>query len=390
MKKGFKRDKTYFQAIAVMVGYIIGVGMFSLPYIVSKAGIYVFFVYLIGLGLIQYLIHLIYANVVVATHSFHRLPGYVGKYLGRKGKTAVFISQLISNFGGLLAYIIISGIFLHQLFGPYFGGSELIYGSLLFFIEAFIVFFGIKMIAKAELFMTSLLILVICIIVWKGHSVVNVDNYINLDWKYIFLPYGAMLFAMGGGGSLPMIAKMLKKDKQAVKSVMRLSMLTSFIIIAVFTLTIVGISGGATTPDALVGISGILGEGVIKIALIFGVLTMVTSFFGVAEAIKETFWWDYGFNKNAAWAVAVFIPYLLYLAGMKSIIDVVSFAGGVAGGFSAAMLMLVFLKLKKQKTLFGKDKLVLFKYKPANFIIYFLIGLFMLGVGYEIYHFLIG
>ncbi len=382
MNKEFKKDKNYFQAIAVMVGYIIGVGMFSLPYIVSKAGIYTFFIYLVVLGLLQYLIHLIYANVIVSTDSFHRLPGYVGIYLGKKQKSAVFASKMISNFGALLAYIIISGIFLHQLLNPYFGGSEFFYGSVLFFIEAIIVFFGIKMIAKAELFMTALLFLVIAIITVKGFGFVQESNYISLDWKYMFLPYGAMLFAMDGAGALPMISKMLNKNKGAVKSVLRTSLGIAFLIIMLFTLTIVGISGKGTTPDALVGISSVLGNGIITMSLIFGVLTMATSFFGVSEAAKETLWWDYKINKNLSWAIAVFTPYLFYLAGFKNLINVVSFAGGVAGGFSAIMLMLLFLKFKKEK-----NKLILFKYKPSKIIIYFLIILFILGIIYEAWHF---
>ena len=108
--KKHQKNKKYFQAIAVMVGYIVGVGMFGLPYLTVRSGWLVFVVLLVVLGLAQYLVHLIYANMIVINGSFHRLPGYVGQYLGLKGKWAVFIAKLIGNYGSLLAYIIISSI----------------------------------------------------------------------------------------------------------------------------------------------------------------------------------------------------------------------------------------------------------------------------------------
>ncbi|MFH1427085.1 MAG: aromatic amino acid transport family protein [Patescibacteria group bacterium] len=376
--------KNYFKAIAVLIGYVIGVGMFGLPFLVSRAGLLSFFVFIILLGLAQYLLHLIYANVIIATKPYHRLPGYAAIYLGRKGKIIVFISKMIGNYGALLAYIIITGIFLNQLLSPIFGGSEFFYASLLFAIEAAIVFFGIGMIARAELMMSGLLLLVVILIAWKGWGAINISNYNVVTWQNFLLPYGAMLFALDGGGSLPIVAKLLKKDKDSIKSVIRMGTIISILVITMFTLVIVGISGSQTSPDALSGVGLILNDGVIFFALIFGVLTMVTSFFGVAQSVKEALWWDFKINKYAAWALAVFIPYGLYLVGLKNLIGVISIAGGVAGGLSAIILILIFRKMSKMK-----NKLLLFKRPPGRAIIYFLIGLFICGIIYEAYYFLI-
>ena len=378
----FNKPKNYFKAIAVMVGYIIGVGMFSLPYLISKAGVLTFFIFIIVLGLVQHLLHLIYANLIVVTKGYHRMPGYVGMYLGRDGKRLVFIAKMIGNFGALLAYIIITGIFLNQLLSPYFGGSEFLYATILFALEAAIIYFGIGMIARVELIMTGLLLLVVGLIAWKGWGVVSAENFILMDWKYFLLPYGAMLFALDGNGSLPIVSKLLNRNKKAIKSVVKIGTFLPIVVIIAFTMTILGISGNQTTEDALTGAGLILGDGVIFFALIFGVLSMVTSFFGVAQSVRETLWWDYKFNKHFAWAIAVFVPYILYVLGLKDLINVISFAGAIAGGLSAIMLILVFRKLEKQK-----GKLVLFKRKPSAMIIYFLISLFICGIIYEVYRF---
>lgn len=378
----FNKPKNYFKAIAIMVGYIIGVGMFSLPYLISKAGVLTFFIFIIVLGGVQHWLHLIYANLIIVTKGYHRMPGYVGIYLGRDSKRLVFIAKMIGNYGALLAYIIITGIFLHQLLSPYFGGNEFLYATILFAFEAAIIYFGIGMIAKVELLMTGLLLLTVILITWKGFGVANMENFIIMDWKYFLLPYGAMLFALDGNGSLPIVSKLLNRNKKAIKSVVRVGTFLPVIVIIIFTITILGISGSQTTPDALTGAGLILENGVIFFALIFGILSMITSFFGVAESIRETLWWDYKFNKNFAWALAVFIPYILYILGLKNLINVISFAGAIAGGLNAIMLILVFKKLEK-----GKNKLVLFKYKPGIAVICFLISLFVGGIIYEIYRF---
>jgi hypothetical protein len=125
-----------------------------------------------------------------------------------------------------------------------------------------------------------------------------------------------------------------------------------------------------------------MGPGVVTIALIFGIISMVTSFIGVAEAIKETFWWDFKVNKLLAWALAVFVPYFMFLFGFKNLIGIISFAGAVAGGMSAIILIMVFKKLGDQKM-----GLALFKKKPNIIILSFLVSLFVLGVVYEIWAF---
>lgn len=373
-------NKKYWQAVAVMLGYIVGVGMFGLPFVTAKSGVLLFFLYLIGLGIVQYLVHLIYANMIVVTEGYHRLPGYVGMYLGQGGKTAVACAKLFGNYGALLAYIIISGSFLFELLGPVWGGSEFLYGSVIFLLEAVVVFFGIGMIAQFELAMSILLVLVVFLLFAKGATVVTAGNFQAFNPAYLFLPYGAMLMALDGNGALPIVSKLLRRDPVKIKSVIRASMGLSLAVTAVFVLTIVGISGPDTTQNALSGAKAVIDNGVITIALVFGVITMMTSVFGVAEAVKETLVWDYKMKNLPAWALSVGVPYLLYCLGVNSLISVIGFAGAIAGGFSAVMKIIAFMKMKKQ----GKQ-LLMFDYFPGDYILFFIILLLLLGGIYEIF-----
>ena len=378
-KKNHKKNKRYFQAIAVMVGYIVGVGMFALPYLTVRSGWLVFIILLTILGLAQYLVHLIYANMIVINRSFHRLPGYVEKYLGLKGKLAVFSAKLIGNYGSLLAYIIISSIFLRQLLCPFLGNNLILYASIIVSFEAIVVFNGIRAISKVELYMSALLFFVVGLMVYKGWDTIDSENYMVIDWKNILLPYGAMLLALDGSGSLPIVGRLIKKDIVLFKSVIRISMILSSLILVLFVFVIVGISGENTSSDALIGVQQIFANGVITLALIFGLFSIMTSIIGVSESLKETFWWDFKINKTLAWALAVFIPYILYLAGITNLISVISFIGAVAGGFCAVVMLIIFLKIKNKK-----NKMPMFASKPPNALVYLLIGLFAVGIIYEI------
>ena len=387
-KKKHQKNKKYFQAIAVMVGYIVGVGMFGLPYLTVRAGWLVFVVLLVVLGLAQYFLQLIYANIIVTNGSFHRLPGYVEKYLGLKGKWAVFPAKLIGNYGALLAYIIISSIFLRQLLGRFLGENLILYASIIVALAAIVVFRGIRAISKVELYMSALLFFVIGVMVYKGWETIEAENYLVIDWKNILLPFGAMLMALDGNGSLPIVGRLVKKDVVLFKSVIRTSMILSSLILTLFVFVIVGISGANTTPDALVGVQKILANGVITLVLIFGLFSIMTSIIGVAESIKESLWWDFKVNKTLAWALAVFVPYILYLAGITDLIGVISFIGAVGGGFCAIIMLSVFLKIQsapwvKKK----KNKMPMFKYKPPNALVYLLMVLFAIGMIYEIVNF---
>jgi len=362
-----------------MVGYIVGVGMFSLPFLTVRAGWAVFLLMFFVLGLMQYLVHLIYANIIILDNSFHRLPGYVGRYFGKLGKYSVFTAKMIGSIGALLAYLIISSIFLRQLIGSYFGQNLIVYASVIALLCALIVYRGVKALSRAELFMSFLLFITVWLLAYKGADVQDFSGIPVWDRSNIFLPYGAMLVALDGIGSLPVVGRLIQKDAALFKNVIRSGLVLSAVVMAVFVFAIVGISGPASAPDALSGIGGVVTPSVYSLALIFGLLSIFTSIIGVSEAVKETLNWDFRINEKLSWAFAVFLPYVLYLSGITDLVGVISFIGAVGGGYCSFMLLLTFLEIKKKNR-----ELKMFKRVPSSFVIYFLMFLFLAGIAHEI------
>jgi amino acid permease len=227
------------------------------------------------------------------------------------------------------------------------------------------------------------LLLVVGLIIFKGGAEIKLVNYSLINWKYALLPYGAILFAVDGNGAIPIVVQLLRRNKKRVRKAIIIGTFTAVVVVILFSVVITGISGLETSHDALTGLRGLIGSSIISFALVFGILTMITSFLGVSEAVREMLTWDYKIDKRLAWALALFVPYGLYIAGLKSFIEVISFAGAVAGGTSAIILVLIFIRLEKMK-----DKLVLFKRPPKHLITSLLIGLFIIGVLYEIINFI--
>jgi hypothetical protein len=54
------------------------------------------------------------------------------------------------------------------------------------------VLFGLEMIAKAELIMSSLLVIVALAVSWKCFGNADFGNYSALNWKYLPLLYGSV------------------------------------------------------------------------------------------------------------------------------------------------------------------------------------------------------
>ncbi|MAF20621.1 MAG: hypothetical protein CMI55_02985, partial [Parcubacteria group bacterium] len=82
--------RSFIYALSTLVGSIIGVGLYSLPYITARVGIWVMLFYFLVLSLVSILIGLIYGEVILRTKGLHRLPGYAEKYLGLGAKRITF------------------------------------------------------------------------------------------------------------------------------------------------------------------------------------------------------------------------------------------------------------------------------------------------------------
>ena len=374
--------KKFIFALSTLSGTIIGVGLFSLPYIASKVGIWLILGYFFVLGSIVILIHLLFGEVALKTPDFLRLPGYAKIYLGKWGEKIAFLSTILSLWGALLAYLIVGGKFFTNLFLPLFGGNELLYTILYFALGSALIYFGIRAISKIEFFALILFFLILAAILFRGRDLLNLENLFIGNWKlglgYFFLPFGPILFSLWGADLIPEIEEMLGRNKILLKKLIPLALFIPIITYLVFIALVLGISGNLTSEEAIQGLEIFLGTDVIGLLLFFGILTTFTSFLTLGLTLRNVFCYDLKIPKDIAWFAACFIPLSLFFLGIQNFIGVISFVGGILLAFNGILIIFMY-RIVKKIPLFSLN----------SFFTSFLIFILLLGIVYEVYYFLL-
>lgn len=377
--------KSFIFALSTLSGTIIGVGLFTLPYITSKVGFWIILGYFAALSVIVILIHLLYAEVVMRTQGEHRLPGYAEIYLGRPGKILALMTMIFGIGGALFCYLVVGSGFLSSLLSPVLGDGSLFYLVIFFFLGASLIFFGIKSISKIEFFGLILFLTALLLIFFKGLPFIKMENLLTkvpVFDRPLFLPYGAILFALWGAALIPEITELMKNQLKNLRKLIPLAIIIPALVYLFFIFLVTGITGPATSKEAIIGLKNFLGNGIISLGLFFGVLTTFTSFITLGLTLKKVFWYDLKIPSNIAWLIACFGPLALYLVGFKDFIKIIGLVGGVMLGIEGIIIILVYLKAKIKSELQPAWQISL----PKS-LIYPLTIFLILGIIYEIFYF---
>ncbi|MDD5071641.1 MAG: aromatic amino acid transport family protein [Patescibacteria group bacterium] len=340
-------------AVTTLSGTIIGAGLFALPYITLQLGFWVILGYFLVLGALVILIHLFFGELALKTADFKRLPGFAKIYLGKKGEAVAYISTIFGIFGALLAYLILGGEFLAELLSPILGGNAQFYTFFYFIIGSALIFSGIKAIAKVEFWGLVLFLVILLAIFFRGRTFIAAENLFSApDWSLSFLPYGVILFSIWGAALIPEVEEMLGKEKKRILKIIPIAILIPIIIYLFFIYLILGITGPQTTESALTGLKIVLGDGIVSLALLFGLLTTFTSFITLGLTLKKVFWYDLKFTKISAWAITCFLPLFFYLIGFKNFIEVIGVVGGIMLAIDGILILLMYRKVFPDKKTF--------------------------------------
>lgn len=341
----------YVASTALLISSIVGVGMFTLPYISNQAGIITVIGYFILLGFLQHWLHTLYAEIILSSKSPHRLPGYAEKYIGKRAKKAVLILSLFSGYGALLAYTILGGQFLYQLLNPFLGGSVILYTIGLLGIRSVVMLFGLGWVTKAEVILTGGLLGAMVVVGVLATGQGSFENLTLFSSDNIFLPYGPIFFAVSGLLAVNDICLLMKNEKEKIASVLKNGIIIASGIMLLFTIAIASISGSLTSGDALGGLKTFIDPVFYNILLGVGLITVTTSFFIMAEAMEEMFIWDFQAKKMGAWLLIWTVPLFLLLLGAWDFTKVVAITGAVSGGLLGSLYLFLGLRVKKKAEL---------------------------------------
>jgi len=373
------KNRQFLSATAVLVGTIVGVGVFGIPFSFAKAGFWVGFLFLLGIGGVTLFLNYIYGEIVLRTHQSHQIVGYTQLYLGNIWKRIIFFSIILNTYAALLAYIIIAGEFLPNVLSSVVYGSPASFSIWFFVIASLLVLFGIKTIAPIEIGLSGLFIIVIGLIFGFGISKINFANYITLTPEFWFFPYGVLLFAFGGLSAIPIQRRLLEGREHNFKKSILTAVVFTGVLYFIFGFTILGISGDSTSPDAISGLVDYLGGPIVFLGSLFGFLAVSTSFLMLGTSLLEIFQLDYGLGRKFSWLLVVLPPLALFLGGLRNFIDVISLAGAVAIGLEAVVLIFVFMKSKTHG-----DRIPEYSMNIPAWVLYLLALVFAGGIGYTL------
>jgi amino acid permease len=365
--------RKFYEAISVLIGTIIGAGIFAIPYVVMKAGILVGIFYFLFLGLIVLTIHLTYGEIVLRTSGAHRIVGYGEIYLGQSGKKILFISALVSLFGSNLTYLILGGNFLRIMFNGQ-ARPELFYILIFWILMSLGIFLDWKRMTFLEFFMTGLLLVVIVAIAVYGLSHLQLKNFQLINFSYFFLPWGVIFYALSGGSAISELKEILGDNKKYLKKVIIAGTIVPVIVYFIFTISVIGATGTKTTEEAINGLKDLFGKEIIYLAAFFGLLAVATSYLVLGIVIKKIFILDLKINRIISNSTVCLVPLILYLAGIHNFILVISFLGLWLGAVDGILMLLMHHRAKKMG-----DRQPEYSLTIPKFVYYLLGAIFILG-----------
>jgi len=371
------------EAIAVLIGTIIGAGVFTLPYVAVHSGLVTTFIWLIIVSFIITYLHLSFGEIVLRTKKEFCLPGYVGHYLNSSAKKFILLITFFTFSFSLLIYLLLGSQFLKVILNSvwtnfYFPQGFLV--ILLWLLLSSVVLSKNKRLSKINFYLSfALLFLFFIIVIFAlprfevGN--INLFNFTN-HWGWL-IPYGVLFFALNGMVAVPEAIKVLKarggKKEKSKKVIIIGTLIPAFCYLA-FILAVVGASGSFTTLEAIEGLKGVLGNSIILLGAMLGFLAVSTSYLIFASYIKNSFINDFKWSRFISYFLVIVGPLLLYCLHLENLVKLISFMGGMLGGLEGVMLVLVLRKAKQQGEIEPPYQVPLNKILVAIFVIALVIG----------------
>ena len=376
-----KSTVSFFESIMLIVGSVIGAGVLGIPYVVAQVGFGIGLVYLVVLGLVVILLHLVLGEVVVRTKKNLQVGGLAEKYLGREIGQLMKLLMVLVLTTALVAYVIGMGEAAEALFvGTILGWSATTWSILLWGVGSIVVAAGMRALAHMEFMFASIIFVIIVIIVALAMPSINPVQLSTVDYSRFFLPYGVVLFAFMGLVSIPEVEEIIPGKQKQIKRAIIWGGTIPIILYALFTLAVLGVTGENTTQIATVGLGEHLGPGVMIFGNLFALFAMMTSFFALGFGLRRTYEWDFNVPKIPALFLAIGLPLVVFMIGITDFITTIGVAGALFGSIQALIIIAMFWRSREK----GDVSARAYALHYASFIVAVLLVVFLIGGVYGV------
>ncbi|MBI4437787.1 hypothetical protein HY631_02445 [Candidatus Uhrbacteria bacterium] len=337
----------FLRSVGLMIGAIVGVGVFGLPYAFAQSGLALGLLELFAIGGLVLVLNLMFAEVVTQTHGSHRLVGYVAHYLGGRWKYAALTAMACAIWGAMLAYMIVGGTFLSLLFSVSAPETRTALSFVVGIVAAGFIWGGLRFAARVEILVVLFLLFLFAFVIFASVPHLSVANLLTLDIGKAFIPYGVILFALSGSGIVPEMKAVLGTGhKRSLVSAILLAVAVIVALYTLFSFAVVGATGAATTSMSFDGLALVLGDGFVLVAALLGALTIFSIYLVLGVELLNILKFDFRLPHPQAWLLTTAVPVLLFALGLREFITIVGFVGGVFGGFVSILVALTYWKMR--------------------------------------------
>jgi len=361
--------------LSAYVGTVFGVGIYGLPYVVSRTGIFVFLGFLLLTGFLVYLVNLVYADVVSRDQDNRRFIGYIREYVGNRAAKIFLWINIASYWGTLLVYLLVWGKFAQLIISP--GGSipEIAFSLLLFVLTSIIIYRGSKTVVWFDtIFLVGVLLLFVVFAVIGAQHVGKIRTRI-VNASSAILPYGTILFALWGVSIIPEIVNHSRQKLANVKRVIVVGLIFAAVMYVAFALFVSSISGSGTTKEAFEGLEPFLGRTAIVIGSCIGIITIFLSYINLGWSARNMLHFDMKANRVQALALLLLPPLILCIAGLDNLVVIMGVVGAIFLGLNGMMIFYLYFKSKFH---LNHGTLLLTRPVSKTFII---IGIILFSIG---------
>lgn len=339
--------------VSLMAGAIIGAGMFSLPYLFHQTGLILGLTVLAILTMVVAFIHLLYADIIIQTNGDHNFISYTKKYLGENASRAAFFMTIIEMIIVLIIYLVLASKFINS----FLPNSWVLATVLLFWLVGSIaIFWNLKEMSLIQfLIMAGMAVIVSFVLIFGifngGSEKLLAEIYPpigGLNFNNVFALIGPILFALSGRVVIVEVVKYFapKKPLLEIKKTIILGTIIPAIVYGFFVLSVLALSESVSV-DAISGLIGNFPPFLVASFSILGLLAIWTSYIAVGFDVKNILQVDLNLSVLKSGIIVVFLPILLYFAGLTDFIFLISLVGGLFLALEGIFIVRMWQKLHK-------------------------------------------
>lgn len=339
--------RNYFLPASLLAGFIIGAGVFSLPYVFNSGGLINGFIFL-GIATVLYVfIHLLYADLILRTPGSHEFVGYAKIYLGRFAELAAILIALVEVLAVLTIYLILSASFSDLLFP----GAHLIKIIGFWLIASASVFMGVRRAAGFEFaVILGIVALMILIFGYGAPRFGGLEFSLAGDIKGLLLSFSPLLFALGGRVAITSTVRYFPESAERpkyVKAAVTTGTILPAVLYGMFVLGVIALSP-VVTEDAVTGLQSSLPVGVMGLIGVLGLIALWSSYVPAGISIRNVMKFDLGLPSFIQAAIVVGMPLAIYLGGFRGFLALVKLVGGILLALEGIFIVLMWVRANRR------------------------------------------